>query len=113
MMVWAGELNVSTSWIESETALLNGASIFLFSEDTREFPQEITVRLPAGWSSVHTSLDPASEKHVFLADDYDELVDSPIVAGNFVDYDFEVGGHPFALVFSGKKQAVGWCAIER
>ncbi len=103
-------LNVSTSWIDSNTALLNGASIFLFSQDTREFPQEITVRLPAGWSSVHTSLDPTSAKHVFLAGDYDELVDSPIVAGNFIDYDFEVDGHPYALVLSGKNKL--WDGVQ-
>ena len=98
--VWAGELNVATSWVESELALLNGAGIFLYSEASRRWPQEVMVTLPAGWANVFTAL-PREDSGVFVARDYDELVDSPIAAGNMRRYDFQVRGQPYALVLSG------------
>jgi predicted metalloprotease with PDZ domain len=99
--VWAGELNVATSWVESELALLNGAGIFLYSEQSRRWPQQVEVRLPAGWAGVFTALPKTREPGVYVARDYDELVDSPIAAGNMSRYEFRVAGRPYALVVSG------------
>jgi predicted metalloprotease with PDZ domain len=99
--VWAGELNVATSWVESELALLNGAGIFLYSEASRRWPQEVAVTLPDGWSSVFTALPRVGDSAVYVARDYDELVDSPIAAGNMRRYGFQVRGWPYALVMSG------------
>ena len=98
--VWAGELNVSSSWVESSLALLNGAGVFLYTEESRDLPQALTVRLPASWPRVHTSLNRPGPGWRFLADHYDELVDSPLLAGTTVQHDFEVSGHPYGLVFS-------------
>jgi predicted metalloprotease with PDZ domain len=102
--VWAGVLNVSSSWVESSTALLNGAGVFMFTDHSRSLPQQVKVVLPADWSTLHTSLDPTGDTAVFLARDYDELVDSPFMAGNAVAYDFEVDEQPYALVFSGESR---------
>jgi predicted metalloprotease with PDZ domain len=99
--VWAGELSVATSWVESGQALLNGAGVFLYSEQSRSWPQQVRVRLPADWAGVFTALPESAEAGVFVARDYDELVDSPIVAGNMQSYDFKVRGWPYALVSSG------------
>jgi predicted metalloprotease with PDZ domain len=96
--VWAGELNVATSWVEAGVAVLNGAAVFLFSETSRNRPQEVRIRLPDDWAGVHTPLRATAEDGVFRARDYDELVDSPIVAGNLARHEFTVGGHPYALV---------------
>jgi predicted metalloprotease with PDZ domain len=96
--VWAGELNVATSWVEADMAVLNGAALFLFSAASRDQPQQVTVVLPEAWAGVHTPLRAMGEPGVYLAGDYDELVDSPIVAGNLSRHGFEVGGHPYALV---------------
>ena len=102
--VWAGVLNVSSSWVESSTALLNGAGVFMFTDHSRSLPQQVKVVLPADWSTLHTSLDPTGDTAVFLARDYDELVDSPFMAGNAVAYDFEVDEQSYALVFSGESR---------
>jgi predicted metalloprotease with PDZ domain len=99
--VWAGELSVSTSWVESGQALLNGAGIFLYSEHSRRWPQQVRVRLPEDWAGVFTALPESTERGVFVARDYDELVDSPIAAGNMRRYQFQVRGWPYALVVSG------------
>lgn len=98
--VWAGELNVGANWVAPSFALLNGAGVFLYSEQTRGLPQEVEVQLPEHWSTVYTSMDTAGESNRFLAADYDELVDSPILAGNTVEYYFEVDGQPYGLVLS-------------
>lgn len=102
--VWAGVLNVSSSWVESSTALINGAGVFMFSEYSRSLPQRVEVTLPAGWKNLHTSLDPEGETGVFLARDYDELIDSPFMAGNTSAHDFEVDGQSYSLVFSNENR---------
>jgi predicted metalloprotease with PDZ domain len=100
--VWAGELHVSSSWIESDFALLNGAGIFLFSEDSRLWRQEIVVKLPESWSRIRTSLTALQDKRHFSASNYDELVDSPIVAGNAPEYEFSHDGQNYVLVNQGE-----------
>jgi predicted metalloprotease with PDZ domain len=98
--VWAGELNVSTNWVESSQALLNGAGLFLYTDQSRDLPQEVEVRLPSGWTTVHTAMDREENSGRFRVADYDELVDNPILAGNAVEYPIEVAGHPYGVVFS-------------
>ncbi len=98
--IWAGELNVSANWVDSSLALLNGAGVFLYTDASRLLPQLVEVSLPGDWSNVHTSMDREGDGNRFIARDYDELVDSPIVAGNTVAYDFEVDGQPYGLVQS-------------
>ena len=99
--VWAGEINVSESWVGSDFALLNGAGLFLYNEQTRDWPQRLEILLPASWQDIHTSLPRENGSGYFLARDYDELVDSPVLAGASRAFDFEVDGHPYALVLAG------------
>ena len=96
--VWAGELNVATSWVEAEGALLNGAGIFLYSEASREQPQEVTLRLPEEWPDVQTALLAGGTQRTYRARDYDALIDNPIFAGRLDRYPFEVAGQSYALV---------------
>ena len=100
--VWAGVMHVSSSWISSDFALLNGAGIFLYTEESRDWPQQVVVDKPASWSNIHTSLKPGPAANEFLARDYDELIDSPIVAGNAPHYPFEVDGQGYVLVNTGE-----------
>jgi predicted metalloprotease with PDZ domain len=99
--VWAGQKNVAESWIESDFALLNGAGLYLYSEQTMDWPQKVFLELPPSWTSVHTSLE-ADIEGWLAASDYDELIDSPIVAGNSNEYEFEVDGRPYSLVMTGE-----------
>ena len=98
--VWAGEIHVGANWVENSKALLNGAGVFLYTERSRAMPQEVVVTLPEHWPNVHTSMEATGEGRQYRARDYDELIDSPIVAGNTVEYNFEVNGQPYGLVFS-------------
>lgn len=102
--VWAGRRNVSESWVESDFGLLNGAGLFLYNGQSSGQPQKVRVLLPGDWASLHTSLAGTGISNEFLARNYDELVDSPILAGNSVEFDFEVKGHPYSLVMSRQNQ---------
>ena len=98
--VWAGRLNVAESWVESSMALLNGAGLFMYNDESREALQIVELVLPDGWASIHTSLTPEGSSNRFLARDYDQLLDSPILAGNAIEYPFTSGGQPYSLVLS-------------
>ncbi len=99
--VWAGELAVNAAWVESGFALLNGAGIFLYNEHTRGMPQHVVISLPDSWPTVHVALPRQENTNSFLAQDYDELVDSPILAGNSRAYPFAVDGQDYLLVNQG------------
>jgi predicted metalloprotease with PDZ domain len=111
--VWAGRINVAESWVESDYALLNGAGMFLYNEQTRHWPQSVRVEMPGSWSALHTSLKQPQGEPYFLARDYDELLDSPILAGNTVAYDFEVNAQSYSLVLSGENALWDGAAAAR
>jgi len=96
--VWAGELNVATSWVEAEGALLNGAGIFLYSEASRGQPQEVILQLPSEWPDVQTALPAGGAPRTYRARNYDALIDNPILLGRLDRYPFEVAGQSYALV---------------
>jgi predicted metalloprotease with PDZ domain len=99
--IWAGELHVSTPWVESGLALINGAGVFLYSEESLQWPQQVELELPGQWPGIFTTLPRTDVPNRFLATDYDELVDSPILAGNVSGRRFEVEGQGFELVNVG------------
>lgn len=99
--VWAGELAVNANWVESDFALLNGAGIFLYNESTRILPQQLQIVLPDSWPDVHVALPTSGSQLTFLAKNYDELVDSPLLLGNTTAYPFEVNDHSYALINQG------------
>jgi predicted metalloprotease with PDZ domain len=102
--VYGREMSVRTNWIESRFALLNGAPTFLtLAERGVARPHVVTLALPSAWKTSVTSLAPvAGEAHRYRAASYDELVDSPILAGNPAVHRFEVGGKPHVLANEGE-----------
>lgn len=102
--VWAGELAVNSSWVESDYALLNGASLFLYTSASRGWKQWVQFHLPPEWKRSHTSMLPVGAKHEYQARDYDELIDSPTLLGNAPDYRFTVAGQEYSLVNQGESQ---------
>lgn len=102
--VWAGELAVNAGWVESDFAILNGAGIFLYNETIRDLPQRLHINLPESWRNVHVALPRSDDPYTFLARDFDELVDSPVLLGNTTSYPFEVDGHSYALINQGDER---------
>lgn len=94
--VYGREMAVRTNWIEPEFAFLNGAATFLTEPGRLSEPCEVEVALPRGWTSVVTALDKVGESR-FRAADFDELVDSPILAGTPEISRFQVAGKEHLL----------------
>jgi predicted metalloprotease with PDZ domain len=102
--VYGREMSVRTNWIESRFALLNGAPTFLgLPEKGAMRPHLVTVVLPDAWKTTVTGLAPlAGTPHKYRAESYDELVDSPILAGNPAVHRFDVAGVPHVLANEGE-----------
>lgn len=101
--VYGASASVRYNWIERDFAMLNGAPTFVsLVESGVRRPHEVALELPAGWAGAWTPLTRVEEgKTIFRADDYDTLVDSPIVCGSPVVREFDADGRRHALVVSG------------
>jgi predicted metalloprotease with PDZ domain len=107
--LYAHEMSVRTNWVEKEFAILIGAGTFLTQVDPatgRPVAAEHRVRLepPAKWPDSESGMARGDEPHTFVAADFDELVDSPILAGDLAVYPYEVAGRPHALVNLGEAE---------
>lgn len=97
--VYCHEMSVRTNWVDERFALLNGAATFLSIPGELNAAHEVTLTLPGTWSRVVTAMPSTGSgtPNRFLASDYDNLVDSPILAGTPSLYEFTAGGKPHVL----------------
>jgi len=101
--VYAREMSVRTNWVEADFAMLNGAPTFLTLADGVARPHEVTIEPADGWERSVTGLpEVPGVPHRYVAQDFDTLVDSPIVVGNPVVHQFDVDGVTHFLVNQGE-----------
>jgi predicted metalloprotease with PDZ domain len=106
--VYANELSVRTSFINTEHGYLNGTSIFMYVDKQKQLPCTLNITPHATWKKIATALDCIDNtNHVYSASDYDWLVDSPIEIGNHQSFDFEAAGgkHEVAMFGDGNYNA--------
>jgi predicted metalloprotease with PDZ domain len=96
--VYANELTVRTSQLDSSHGYGNGPSLLFYVDGRKDEAQAIRFEMPAGW---HVSIALPEEDGVFRANDYDELVDSPFECGTHPVFPFEVRGVPHTLAIWG------------
>ena len=100
--VYGREMTVRNNWVDAGFAMLNGAPTFITLADRSPRPHEVRIELPAAWTESATALLPiAGQSHAYRAEDFDALVDSPIVLGNPVVRTFDVDGKAHHLVLEG------------
>lgn len=99
--VHAGELSVNTSWVSPDFVLLNGSSVFLYTEASRPLPQRVGIQPPPGVGQVYTSMIAAGEPVVWQAANFDELVDSPMVVARNEPRAFRQDGHGYQFLNIG------------
>jgi predicted metalloprotease with PDZ domain len=92
-------MSVRTNWVEESFALINGAPTFVMTTECLGSEIEIGFVLYSGWRML-TGL--RQEGDHYVADDYDTLVDSPVLCGNPKIYHFDVGGIPHVLAHEGE-----------
>jgi predicted metalloprotease with PDZ domain len=100
--VVADQQFVTANWVGDSLIVINGAPTFVTIADTVHRAADVKLDLPAGWRSA-TSLDsvPDGLRDHYQAADYDELVDSPIVAGDLRLRSFAVDGSRHSIVDAG------------
>lgn len=99
--VYGREMSVRTNWIETSFAMLNGAPTFISLVGGTARAHEVRIELAAGWKTSVTALTPGASPNSYRAEDFDTLVDSPIILGNPVIRPFQVTGKRHFLVFEG------------
>jgi predicted metalloprotease with PDZ domain len=101
--VYAHDSSVQGNWVDADFAMLNGAPNFMTLVEGGKRAHEVSVELPAAWKRSVSGMPLAPGKtHTYLAADYDELIDSPIYAGNAPVHEFEVDGKKHYLVNQGE-----------
>ncbi len=101
-IVYAFEMTVRTSYVDIDGAFISPAGLFMWADGRAHLPHVVEIVLPDGWRRISSGLAPtADRKNVFIAADFDELVDSPFLIGNHRVLEFSVRGVPHQLALSG------------
>ncbi|MEQ1905054.1 MAG: hypothetical protein ABL888_12775, partial [Pirellulaceae bacterium] len=105
--LYCNEASVRTNSLGVSYAVLVGAATFITVPEQLDRSHRVSLTLPKGWTESKSAMLPAGEEpNSYSAANFDELVDSPIVAGNVVTYPFEVAGVKHYLV--NVNQTEGW-----
>lgn len=100
--VYCRQMSVQGNWVSREFAILNGAPTFIVPVDFATGLVDVVVGAHEPWASVHTAL-PSVGQNRYQALGWDQLVDSPIYAGNAPVHEFEAGGATHLLVNQGEE----------
>lgn len=103
-----GASSVTRNTVAPAFAVLNGPATWLGWQGESQRPCDVEVALPSGWAEVATGLDPAPEPppgtetvRRFHAEDYDTLLDAPLLLGNPRIRRFTVAGVPHLVAEEG------------
>jgi predicted metalloprotease with PDZ domain len=100
--VYANELSVRTSEVNSNHAFWNNATLLMYLEGFLNAPATLHVLAPQPWQ-VATGLPPVpGRKNTFRAASFDILYDSPVEVSNFKTISFDVKGVPHRIVIDGE-----------
>lgn len=100
--VYANELSVRTSELNSSHAFWNNANLLMYLEGSLKSPSTVRVLAPEVWK-VATGLPLVlGQKNTFRAENFDVLYDSPFEASNFKTLVFNVKGVPHRIVIDGE-----------
>lgn len=99
--VYSFERSVRTNLVDDQHAFISPAGTFLYVDGYLDHESTVEVILPAQWKKISTGLAPVAGKdHVFFAENFDILYDSPLEIGNQDTWTFVAAGipHEFAMV---------------
>lgn len=105
--VYAFDRSVRTAYLDEQRGFFNGTSLFLMVDGQESQAHELVINakgLPASWQ-VACALTPSKISRrgtgTYLAQDYDELADSPVELGAFWSGSFKAGGIAHRFVVAG------------
>jgi predicted metalloprotease with PDZ domain len=103
--VYAHEIGVRHSYVSAEHAFLHGPSYLIGFQDQLDQEHQLVIKPNPLWSKISTGLKEISEKRdefIYLASDYDELLDCPIEIGCHETDGFEHAGKKHYLAYYGQ-----------
>ena len=103
--VFTPKLNVSSSWASGAFSLINGASVFLYTEQSRDMPQLLEIETDAVRGEVFTAMPLAGQGGAYRASDYDELVDNPVAVAKAPTYRFIYQDQEYVLLNVGENES--------
>jgi predicted metalloprotease with PDZ domain len=100
--VYANELTVRTSQLNSDHAFWNNSTVLMYLEGFLSSPSTLQILAPQPWR-VATGLPPApGPRNTFRAENFDILYDSPVEVSSFKTLSFDVKGVPHRIVIDGE-----------
>jgi predicted metalloprotease with PDZ domain len=100
--VYANELTVRTSELNSDHAFWNNATLLMYPAGYLNAPSTLRVVPPSGWK-IATGLPAVpGQQNTFRAENFDILYDSPFEVSNFKQLDFQVRGVAHRIVIDGE-----------
>ena len=99
--VYANELSVRTSELNSDHAFWNNAALLMYRDGSINAPATLRILPAPGWKIATGLPAVAGEPNTFRAENFDILYDSPVECSNFKQIDFQVRGVPHRIVIDG------------
>ncbi|MEP1446139.1 MAG: PDZ domain-containing protein [Paraglaciecola sp.] len=111
--IYAFDLSVRGAYINDEIAFFNGTNMFLAVQGQTDNACGLVIEKPsqtnlAHWQVATTMPTDMHSKHAFgdyWASNYEELIDHPVLIGEFDIFPFEVAEVEFELILAGGHQA--------
>jgi len=100
--VYANELTVRTSELNSDHALWNNAALLIYPAGHLNAPSTLRVVPQSGWKIATGLPEAKGQPNTFRAENFDILYDSPVEVSNFRQLDFQVRGVPHRIVIDGE-----------
>lgn len=99
--VYCNELTVRTSLINSDQAFISCSGVFMYARGFENLKCKLSINLPSEWKKISTGLDKISD-NIFIAENYDIFIDSPVELGNQEILEFEIEGIKHYISLTGK-----------
>ncbi|HLX61851.1 MAG TPA: hypothetical protein VKX17_11260, partial [Planctomycetota bacterium] len=96
----ATKLALNQAKIARNFSYFTGTELFLMAEGHRDCSSSVTLKAPKDWKAISSLKESAPFK--FSAANYDELVDCPVLMGEFDVLKFQAFGKPHFIVMAPK-----------
>jgi predicted metalloprotease with PDZ domain len=111
--VYARDLSVRGAYLDTRHAFFNGACVFLRPRGQESAPCELEILRPLGaryrdWTVATAMTRGGAKLHgfgIYLASDYDELIDHPVAMGDLTLAGFRACGVPHDIAIAGRHRA--------
>ena len=99
--VYANELSVRTSELNSDHAFWNNATLLMYPAGYLNAPSTLRVVPPSSWKIATGLPEVRGRPNTFGAENFDILYDSPVEVSNFKEIEFLVRGVPHRIIIDG------------